>query len=69
MCNIRKEESAVTPSHPLDDSVIFLSPPPVKEPSYVDISDDFQVNKINKNKHLFIYLSHYYLVVVSKKLI
>lgn len=57
MCNIRKEESAVTPSQPLDDSVIFLSPPPVKEPSYVDISDDFQVSKINKNKHLFIYLS------------
>ena len=57
MCNIRKEESAVTPSQPLDDSVIFLSPPPVKEPSYVDISDDFQVSKIKKNKHLFIYLS------------
>ena len=46
MCNIRQEESVVTPSQSLDDSVILLSPPPVKEPSYVDISDDFQVSQI-----------------------
>ena len=34
----------------LDESVIIVSPSPKKDPSYIDISDSFQVNSAKTKK-------------------